>query len=42
MTIVNSRYKLVKKIGAGSFGSVYKAVDMEKNIYGLNIDNRYC
>ena len=33
MTIVNSRYKLVKKIGAGSFGSVYKAVDMEKNIY---------
>ena len=33
MTIVNSRYKLVKKIGAGSFGSVYKAVDIDKNKY---------
>ena len=33
MTVVNSRYKLVKKIGAGSFGSVYKAVDTEKNRY---------
>ena len=33
MTIVNSRYKLVKKIGAGSFGSVYKAIDIDKNRY---------
>lgn len=33
MTIVNSRYKLVKKIGAGSFGSVYKALDIDKNRY---------
>ena len=33
MTIVNSRYKLVKKIGAGSFWSVYKAIDIDKNRY---------
>ena len=33
MTIVNSRYKLIKKIGAGSFGSVYKAIDIDKNQY---------
>jgi len=33
MTVVNSRYKLVKKIGAGSFGSVYKAIDMDKSRY---------
>lgn len=33
MTIVNSRYKLIQKIGAGSFGSVYKAIDIEKKKY---------
>lgn len=39
--MINNRYKLLKKIGSGSFGSVYKCLDIEKNMYlAVKIENR--
>ena len=43
---INNRYKIVSSIDKGSYGSIYKAIDLEKNIYVAikqlkNINNFY-
>ena len=40
-TVIDNRFKIRKKLGEGSFGSVFKAKDMEKKQYvALKIDSR--
>ena len=35
-----SNFKIVKKIGEGGFGAVYKVIDMEtKNVYAMKTEN---
>ena len=33
MTIINQRYKLIDKIGSGCFGTIFKAKDIQNDIY---------
>ena len=38
--MVNDQYKLVDQIGQGSFGTVYKAIDSNNNVYAIKMEHR--